>query len=134
LKINVRDYRWIGTTHEATGFIAQELHEVIPAAVKKGGENIKKDPWMIDYSKLTPFLVKAVQDFYNILFQETEGIKKNMEKFYTMQGTVEENSRRIASLEQENQVLNSKLKKIEDENTKLKTRLERIEKSLNINL
>lgn len=44
------------------GFYAQELYTVYPQAVTVGGEDPSKDPWSIDYSKLTPVLVKAIQE------------------------------------------------------------------------
>ena len=44
------------------GFVAQELHEVFPQAVSKGGEDPNKQPWLIDYAKLTPVLAKAIQE------------------------------------------------------------------------
>ena len=45
-----------------TGLIAQELFTLFPQAVQEGGSNPAIRPWMIDYSKLTPLLVQAVQD------------------------------------------------------------------------
>jgi hypothetical protein len=44
------------------GFVAQELHEVFPQAVTVGGEDADTRPWGIDYGKLTPILVKAIQE------------------------------------------------------------------------
>jgi hypothetical protein len=44
------------------GFVAQELHEVFPQAVTVGGEDADTRPWGIDYGKLTPVLVKAIQE------------------------------------------------------------------------
>jgi len=44
------------------GFIAQELYEIYPQAVTVGGEDSKTRPWQVDYGKLTPLLVKSVQD------------------------------------------------------------------------
>jgi hypothetical protein len=45
------------------GVIAQELHPVAPQAVTAGddGEEIKR-VWSVDYSKLVPILVKALQE------------------------------------------------------------------------
>ena len=42
--------------------IAQELNEIIPNVVVEGGEDAKKHPWSIDYGKITPYLIKAVQE------------------------------------------------------------------------
>ena len=63
LKIEVQDYEFrTEPGRKQTGFIAQDLYKVYPAAVSKGGEDVVTDPWMVDYGKLTPLLVKAVQD------------------------------------------------------------------------
>jgi hypothetical protein len=45
------------------GFIAQELHEVVPSAVTAGddGETITAQ-WGVDFSKLVPILVKEIQE------------------------------------------------------------------------
>jgi hypothetical protein len=51
-------------------FVAQELYEVLPSAVTVGGEDAKTNPWMVDYSKLTPLLVKAVQDLKKIIEEQ----------------------------------------------------------------
>jgi hypothetical protein len=49
------------------GFYAQELHEVFPEAVSVGSDELTesgelKYPWGVDYSRLTPILVKALQE------------------------------------------------------------------------
>ncbi|MCB9332187.1 MAG: tail fiber domain-containing protein [Lewinellaceae bacterium] len=63
LKIEVQDYEFrTEPGRKQTGFIAQDLYKVYPAAVSKGGEDVVTDPWMVDYGKLTPLLVKSVQD------------------------------------------------------------------------
>jgi hypothetical protein len=56
--IKVRQFDWkeAGTDHVSHGFIAQELHEVVPAAVSVG------DTWQVDNSKLVPILIKALQE------------------------------------------------------------------------
>jgi peptidoglycan hydrolase CwlO-like protein len=43
-----------------TGFIAQELFEIFPNAVTKPANDDKM--WSVDYGKVTPLLVKAIQD------------------------------------------------------------------------
>jgi len=63
LQIEVKDYDFkseLGRTR--TGFIAQQLYEHYPEAVTVGGEDEKTDPWGVDYGKLTPLLVKAIQE------------------------------------------------------------------------
>ncbi|MDZ4288032.1 MAG: tail fiber domain-containing protein [Prosthecobacter sp.] len=61
--IDVRDYRFKDDLeHPQTGFIAQQLHEHYPPAVTVGGDDEKTDPWQVDYGKLTPLLVRSVQE------------------------------------------------------------------------
>ena len=63
MSIKVRDFNWkISPGVERQGFIAQELQEVYPQAVRVGGEDVEKDPWGVEYGALTPILVKAIQD------------------------------------------------------------------------
>ena len=63
LKIQPREYRWKEGKSKDKGFIAQELYEIYPEAVTKPlTEDSTKDYWAVDYSKLTPLLVKAIQD------------------------------------------------------------------------
>lgn len=64
MKIGVMDYNFISDSLKSTtiGFLAQDLHKVFPDAVTVGGDDANENPWAVDYSKLTPLLVKAVQD------------------------------------------------------------------------
>ena len=63
MKIPVYDYEYKNEPGKTqVGFVAQELYNVFPQAVIVGGDDPKTNPWMVDYSKLTPLLVKAVQD------------------------------------------------------------------------
>jgi hypothetical protein len=66
LGLKVRKYTWKRTGAVAEGFFAQELDEVVPAAVVPGTDEVDENgnlvkPWQVDYGKLTPILVKAVQ-------------------------------------------------------------------------
>jgi hypothetical protein len=51
-----------------TGFIAQELYKVFPYAVSTNGDNglvalgATSTPWSVDYGRVTPLIVSAVQD------------------------------------------------------------------------
>lgn len=60
--IRVRSFDWKAGGHTDYGFVAQELVEHVPDAVKVGdaGETVS-DAWQVDYSKLVPLLVKEVQ-------------------------------------------------------------------------
>jgi len=60
--IKVRDYKWKQSGNSDTGFIAQELNEHWPNAVSEGGEDPDQEPWAVEYGKLTPILVKALQE------------------------------------------------------------------------
>jgi len=43
------------------GFIAQELYEVVPQAVKVGGDNPRTDPWQVDYAKVAAVLAQGIK-------------------------------------------------------------------------
>ena len=68
MNVGVRDFTWNADGSPDTGFIAQQLYTVYPNAVTKGDNGT--DPyipgvtntWSIDYGRLTPLIVKAVQD------------------------------------------------------------------------
>jgi hypothetical protein len=65
LKLEVKDYNFIGqpASQRNTGFLAQDLFKVYPEAVKEGdyGTTVTNQ-WGVDYGKLTPLLVQAIQD------------------------------------------------------------------------
>jgi len=63
-KINVRDFNFISDPDKSKiqGFIAQDLYNVYPSAVSVGGDDPTKNPWSVDYGRLTPLLVKSIQD------------------------------------------------------------------------
>jgi hypothetical protein len=62
MKIQVRDYVYKADASNTmvTGFIAQELYEIFPNAVSKPAK--AEDMWSVDYGKVTPLLVKAIQE------------------------------------------------------------------------
>jgi hypothetical protein len=70
-KIKVYDYEWKLNKTRSYGVMAHELQEVFPQATsgKKDGEEIQG----VDYSKLVPILVQAVQE----LKAEIEALKQN---------------------------------------------------------
>ena len=62
-RIPVKDFNLIGyADHRQQGFIAQELYQYYPEAVTVGGENAFQSPWLVDYGRLTPLVVRAVQE------------------------------------------------------------------------
>ncbi len=76
MDIKVVDYTWYddisGAKH--TGIIAQELYPIYPEAVYKPMDD-KKDYWAVDYGKLTPLLVIAIQE----LKKENEELKNQID-------------------------------------------------------
>ena len=58
--LNPITFNWIETGIESEGFLAHELQEVCKDAVN--GEKDAERMQMADYGKLTPMLVKAVQE------------------------------------------------------------------------
>jgi hypothetical protein len=59
-KIKVYDYKWKSEDFRMDGVLAHELQEVVPYAVtgEKDGEQMQS----VDYSKLVPILVQAIQE------------------------------------------------------------------------
>ena len=74
LQIPVDDFDFISDpTHAQTqGFIAQDLEKLYPYAVTTNGDNgttplgASSTPWSVDYGRITPLIVQAVQDIANI--------------------------------------------------------------------
>ncbi|QKG55696.1 tail fiber domain-containing protein [Hymenobacter sp. BRD128] len=65
LRIEVKDYNFIGTSpaNHTTGFLAQDLFGIYPEAVKQGDAGATvTSAWAVDYGKLTPLLVQAIQE------------------------------------------------------------------------
>jgi hypothetical protein len=61
MDVKVRQYDWTeGNLHQDYGFIAQELEPVLSGVVTKG--KTEDDVWQLDYSRLTPHLLKAIQE------------------------------------------------------------------------
>ena len=70
--IKIRSFDWKEDKHHTDyGLIAQELYQVFPEAVLKGddGEEITnpKETWQVEYGRLTPLLVKAIQEQQTII-------------------------------------------------------------------
>ena len=63
MQIKVVDYNFKNDLDRIqTGFLAQDLYKHFPEAVSKGGNNAKENPWTVDYGRVTPLLVKAIQE------------------------------------------------------------------------
>ena len=111
LKVEVRDYNYKTdpATSQHTGFIAQQLHTVFPMLVEEGGENPKKNPWTVNYSGMTPLLVKGIQDQQKIIEQlkvDNEELTRTMED---LKAQVQE----IQDLKQQNAEMKTMLEQIQ---------------------
>ncbi len=67
LGIKVHNFTWNETGEVNNGFFAQELYNIFPEAVTVGSNEKDKNgkfinPWSVDYGKVTPLLVKGVQE------------------------------------------------------------------------
>jgi hypothetical protein len=66
------------------GFVAQDLFKIIPEIVTRP-ENENSDLWSVSYDKLTPVLVKAIQDQQKIIENQNkriEELEKKIEILY----------------------------------------------------
>ena len=61
MAVKVRQFDWTeGNLHQDYGFIAQELEPTLTGIVTKG--ETEEDVWQLDYSRIAPHLVKAIQE------------------------------------------------------------------------
>jgi hypothetical protein len=61
MAVKVRQFDWTeGDLHQDAGFIAQELAPILSGIVTEG--RTEDDLWQLDYARLTPYLVKAIQE------------------------------------------------------------------------
>ncbi len=76
-RMKVREYEFIEAPgKERIGFIAQELQTVFPHAVSGDPEgDVKENPMGVDYGRVTPVLVSAIQE----LIAENESLKQRLE-------------------------------------------------------
>lgn len=63
-RINPVEYNFIseGPLHRVHGFLAQDLYEQYPYPVCVGSDDLKENPWGIDYGKMTPLLTAALKE------------------------------------------------------------------------
>ena len=61
IDIKIRSFDWINdSSSQIYGIIAQEVKLIAPECVSEG--QTPEDTWGVDYSKLTPRLIKAIQE------------------------------------------------------------------------
>ena len=73
--VKVREFDWKKNDHHELGLIAQEVNTIFPDVVKEGSDDETEHPWSVDYGKLTPYLIKAVQEQQTII----EDLKSRIE-------------------------------------------------------
>ncbi len=111
MKIRVRDYQYIGHGVDTNGFIAQELYEAYPHAVSKP-EDESTNWWQVDYGRLTPLIVKGVQDTYG-LCRMTEAQTQHLQaRVDAHEIEIQNLKREVQSLREKNQELERKLDKV----------------------
>jgi hypothetical protein len=103
MKIDIQDYNFISDPkkNRVQGLIAQDIYTIYPEAVAVGGDDVKTHPWQIDYSRLTPLIVRSVQQVkirldasqneveslraqINAQKQELSELEKKLEDFKTL--------------------------------------------------
>ncbi len=67
--------RVIDYAENTQAFLAQEVAEVYPEAVRPGGDDPELEPWMMDYGRMTPLLVQAIKD----LSDKVDRLEKELE-------------------------------------------------------
>jgi hypothetical protein len=64
--IKVYDFKWKNSENRMDGVLAHELEQILPYAVNGEKDAIDKDGKIeaqgVDYSKLVPILIKAIQE------------------------------------------------------------------------
>lgn len=65
-QIKIYDFKWIGRDERQDGVLAHELAEVLPYAVNREKDEVNEEgdilPQGVDYSKIVPVLIKAIQE------------------------------------------------------------------------
>jgi hypothetical protein len=84
-KIKTYDFSWKANSSRMHGVMAHELQEILPYAVSGSkdaiDENGKMVPQGVDYGRITPVLVKAIQEQdkkINQLKKEKEALEKTL--------------------------------------------------------
>ena len=102
LKLNSVTYKWKnGDEKNHTGYIAQDIEKITPELIVEGDDGFKQ----VNYTGFIPFITGAIKEL-NKKIENISSSKQNI-------------SRELASLKQQNQILDLKVKKLEKENTEL---------------
>ena len=92
-KIPVYDYQWTESGSRRYGFMAHELQQVVPYLVHGTkdavDENGKPIYQMVDYSKLTPILTKAIQEQQAVIESQQQTINDLRSRMERMEQALE---------------------------------------------
>jgi hypothetical protein len=89
MNIKVHDFNFITDPNKflVTGFIAQELFDIYPDAVLKPTDEIML--WKVDYGRITPLIVKAVQDQQTLILNQQKQIESQQTQIDELKAMVE---------------------------------------------
>ncbi|EPZ51598.1 endosialidase chaperone, partial [Bacteriovorax sp. BAL6_X] len=113
MKLRPRTYVWNADESEKInyGFIAQEVQEAIPHAVTVDKQREDGEYLTLNQGEFTPYIINALQDLNHM-------IEDNKKMFNFMSSGIEtkvdENSREIASLKEENAEIKAENKMLKD--------------------
>jgi hypothetical protein len=136
LKVHDYNYRKDAKKIDQQGFIAQEVKDIYPEAVTTNGDDGKgklaegKTPWAVEYGRLTPLLVKSVQDLYEMIMGSKATISKLEAENARLKKADEAKARDIASIKAEAQKAKLEAQEKAKELSELKARMDRLEKRL----
>jgi hypothetical protein len=93
-KIPVYDYKWKADGKRVYGFMAHELQAVLPYLVEgaKDAVNERGEPvyQMMDYSKITPILTKAIQEQQTLIDKQQATINDQQERLDKLEALVKQ--------------------------------------------
>jgi Chaperone of endosialidase len=105
MKLKVRDYDFVSDSkHERQqGFVAQEIYKIYPQVVNHPDDGIKPlakgaIPWGVDYGRLTPLIVKSVQDLKALFDGEAGDINKLKADNDNLRARLDSDEREIGDL------------------------------------
>ena len=118
MKIQVRDYNFKSKPGKnETGFIAQELYRILPDFVHPGGEDPAKEPWTVDYGRVTPLLARAIQEQQVEIGRQDARLKA----IEAENAKLKSRTNRLATLEHRTQALETENAELKAQNNRLAT-------------
>jgi Chaperone of endosialidase len=101
LRIPVDDFNFIADPKKikVQGFIAQDLYELYPEAVAVGGDDPKKKPWAVDYGRVTPLLIKAIQELKSLFDSDHDMLAKDHDEITKLKADNDNLRARVDALE-----------------------------------